>query len=440
MLTAYPLAEIFVMLAVLVAGFVAMVQFQQSQALVMPLVASVFLALQGHASAVIARESFTEFATVALVFTAVAVPAHQIEKSGLFERIGAWLGSKVGLIGPEQPRRRIPVFVATILIAVWITAGCLHNITSVLIWTPITIMICASYDIRSHGLLCGVLVASNLGGFSTAWGDTPNIIERQVWQLEQSDFFIQILPVNFLIILVLISVVSCMTVRNVERVSTGGPLRSVLPSVDWMLRLRETRLDKRRLIVGSIALFGFIARQLINHEIEIAAAGGAIAFALLGERSDDRVSTLHALGLDVYSTLVAVFIIAHSISHSTLGAFLGDLITSTDGALWAIAVSSYLGTAFTEAASWASASAQLIHTANPGTSAAWAMGGGICAGSSSILTAASAGIVLWNQTKRFPGHEITFRSYLWFGLSASLLMLLAYVWLITLGLQLGFYS
>ena len=59
------------------------------------------------------------------------------------------------------------------------------------------------------------------------------------------------------------------------------------------------------------------------------------------------------------------------------------------------------------------------------------MGAGICAGSSSVLTAASAGIVIWNESRRFPGHEVTFRSYLAFGLVGSLTMLALYIAILT---------
>jgi hypothetical protein len=60
--------------------------------------------------------------------------------------------------------------------------------------------------------------------------------------------------------------------------------------------------------------------------------------------------------------------------------------------------------------------------------AAWALGAGICAGSSSLITAASAGIILAEESQRFndPDHAITFQRYLAFGLPFSLFMLLFY--------------
>jgi hypothetical protein len=162
--------------------------------------------------------------------------------------------------------------------------------------------------------------------------------------------------------------------------------------------------------------------------------------SVFGDRRGERLHTLKSLGGDLYLTLAAVFVIAHCISTSQLGHSLQHAITATGGAVWVIAVSSYLGTGLTEAASWASAAAGMVHAVNPSHSAAWALGGGICAGSSSILTAASAGIVLWTESRRFGGHAVTFRSYLVFGFVASLAMLGFYIAALTILAKMGIYS
>ena len=108
----------------------------------------------------------------------------------------------------------------------------------------------------------------------------------------------------------------------------------------------------------------------------------------------------------------------------------------TQAAPWAIAISGYFGTMFTEAASWATAASRQIYGLGdtPGLeaarshAAAWALGGGICAGSSSLITAASAGLILAEESSRFKDerHTIAFRNYMPFGLGFSLFMLAFY--------------
>ena len=73
------------------------------------------------------------------------------------------------------------------------------------------------------------------------------------------------------------------------------------------------------------------------------------------------------------------------------------------------------------------AATPIVHAHNATHLGAWALGSGIFAGSSSLVTAASAGIILTQETKNFAeGHRIYFGSYVIFGLSFSLLMLVFY--------------
>jgi Na+/H+ antiporter NhaD/arsenite permease-like protein len=422
-----------IMLTALLGGFVAMSKYRMSQALVMPLIALGFVAMEGvHAEAML-RDSFSGFAPIAVVFTAIAVCAHQIQRSGAFMVVGAMLGSFVGHRSLRQPKHIVITVTGIVLFLTWLAAGLLHNITSIMIMVPIAITVCASYRLPSRWLLCGALVASNLGGFSTAWGDTPNIIEARVWGLQHGDFVMQILPLNLVCLIVLTLAVAFLLERDASRASaTLSATQLAMRGTAFDATVREAEVDMRLLVTGILGLLGFIITQGLSREWEMAAAGVTILFAVSTERPDARLKSLQSLSLDVYMTLLSVFLIAHTLGGSLIGVQLEAAVRATDGAPWAIAVSSYVGTLFTEAASWAAAAAPITHQINSSNAAAWALGGGICAGSSSLLTAASAGIILWTESRRFPGHEVEFRDNLPFGLCASLLMLVYYIVAITL--------
>lgn len=429
------LAVAVAMFATLGVGFIAMARYGASQALVMTLVASTFLVLATSKAPDILRDSFAEAGQVAVIFTAIAIPAHQIQRSALFDLIGAYIGLAIGHVGLRSPRLQIGALVALMLLTTWIGAAIFHNVTSILVAVPLIITLCNSYRLPSRWLLCGALVASNLGGFSTSWGDSPNLIESRVWGLTHAAFFTEIMPLNFVVLIGLWAVVTALTVRTQRRTSAGmAPARTAMMKAAIREHLGTIRLDRRLLAVSGTSLAGFLVLQFIWPQLEIAAAAAAIVLSVAGERVDKRLHALQALDLDFYMTLTAIFAIAHSINHSLIGHFLHDLVVASNGELWAIALSSYFGTALTEAASWASASAPAVHKVNSTHAAAWALGGGICAGSSSLLTAASAGIVLWTESRRFKGHAISFGSYVAFGLAVSLAMLAFYIAALT-GLQ-----
>ena len=163
-------------------------------------------------------------------------------------------------------------------------------------------------------------------------------------------------------------------------------------------------------------------------KLAIAIGAVTIVTAVLLERKNDRYHTLTSLGFDVYLAFAAIFVLAGSVSHSWIGHTLYQQLIAAQAAPWVIAVTGYFGTTFTEAASWATAVSHSIQHLDSSHAAAWALGGGICAGSSSLVTAASAGIILAEESQRFndPEHAITFKRYLAFGLPFSLFMLVFY--------------
>jgi Na+/H+ antiporter NhaD/arsenite permease-like protein len=425
------------MLALLFGAFFAMTVYNVPLPLAMASVAAAFLVLQLEHAVTILRCAFEHYADITILFTAVAIPAHMIERSQGFRWAAAHIGHQLGKVRLTSPRLSMPLLVVVSLVVTYVAAGLLHNVTSILIMTPIIIRLCASYQVPSRWILCAALVASNLGGFSTKWGDTPNIIESRTWGLTAGDFMREVLPANLIVLAVLTAVTVLLTRRSMSRRTATAAPTDVPPAytvqiaktaVEWKKAQADLAIDYRLLSVGIFTIAAFIALHVIFPKYEIAFGAGAILFAVLMERPRDRFHTLKSLGFDVYLAFAAIFILAGCVSNSWIGMVLNDMIRSGGGKPWMIAITGYFGTTFTEAASWATAVSADIHSASSSHAAAWALGGGICAGSSSLVTAASAGIILAEESERFrdPEHVITFRRYLPFGLAFSIFMLVFY--------------
>lgn len=424
------------MLVLLFGAFFAMTRYEVPLPLAMTLVSLAFLVIQWTAAPAILREGFAHYANITVLFTAVAIPAHMIERSQGFKWIAAWLGHQMGKIRLRHPRLTTPLLIVTLLLATYVTAALMHNVTSILIMTPVIIRLCASYQVPSRWILSAALIASNLGGFSTRWGDTPNIIESTTWGLNAGDFMREVLPANLIVMAVLITVATILTQRGISRRSrekgaTQIPfytLQVAQTAADWKKAKADLAIDHRLLWIGIGSLVFFIVLQLIFPRLDIAIGAITIVVAVLLERKKSRYHTLTSLGFDVYLAFAAIFVLAGCVSHSWIGNTLYQQLISAKAAPWVIAVTGYFGTTFTEAASWATAVSESIHQLDPSHAAAWALGGGICAGSSSLVTAASAGIILAEESQRFndPDHAINFRRYLAFGLPFSLFMLVFY--------------
>lgn len=437
------------MLVLLAAGFFAMTRYDVPLPLAMSLVACSFLALQagtgpnGRPNSENALvHGFQHYAPIAILFTAVAIPAHMIERSNGFRWFAAYLALRLARFRMKNPRLTLPLLVTLMLGLTYVAAALMHNVTSILIMTPIIIRLCDSFGVPSRWLLCGALIASNLGGFSTRWGDTPNIIESRVWSLTAGDFMREVVPANLIVMVVLGAVVLRLTRREVARAPitrdgstvtvNGQTFTDAIIAADWRKALRDLTVDRHLLLVGLGTLTAFIILHVIFDEYKFVIGALAILAAILLERSDHRFETLKSLGFDVYLAFAAIFVLAECVGNSWIGDKLQELINSTatpgKGAEpWAICLTGYLGTMFTEAASWASLASDKIFESSKGHSAAWALGGGICAGSSSLVTAASAGVILAEESGRFKeAHAVTFRRYLPFGLGFSAFMLVFY--------------
>ncbi len=424
------------MLVILFTAFFAMTRYEVPLPLAMSLVAMAFLVLQWEGAPAILRNGFSHYADITILFTAVAIPAHMIERSQGFKWVAAWLGHQLGKIRLRHPRITIPLMIAVILLTTFVTAGLMHNVTSILIMTPVIIRLCASYDVPSRWILSAALIASNLGGFSTRWGDTPNIIESATWGLTASDFMKEVLPANLIVMAALIFVSIWLTQRGMSARSRNSGAKQVpfytiqvaQTAADWKRAQADLAIDRRLLTIGLSLLILFIILHVVFPTLAIVIGAATIFAAVLLERKSERYHTLTSLGFEVYLSFAAIFILAGCVSNSWIGVSLFEQLIAAKAAPAVIAVTGYFGTMFTEAASWATAVSVPIHGLDPSHSAAWALGGGICAGSSSLVTAASAGIILAEESKRFNDdeHSITFKRYLAFGVPFSLFMLLFY--------------
>jgi len=422
------------LLLLILVGFAAMTYRKVPQEVALSLVALGALVLAGapdNEEALL--DAFKELSRVALLFTAVAVPAHLLMRANALQWFGMLIGEGIGdLIG----RFRAPSFIivpSITMVLIWATAALAHNTTSILTMAPVAIVICGSYKLPLRPTLAGALIASNLGGFSTRWGDTPNITEAAVFKLTHADFFREILPVNLILLALVTAIVIVWT--KVELRDRIHGLAVALAKEDFRRTRANMGMDYRLLCIGFIGLMMAVMGPMMFPSHEIAISAGAILLPILLDRAGDRQHALLALGAETYLTFAAIFVLARILtsSHIGVGAQLQGFLASSGSQAWSIAAVSYIGTLLTEAASWASAASRIVFSAAPTHSAAWALGGGICAGSSSLTTAASAGILLVRETKYLPPEDrITFGTYVWFGLGASLVMLMYYMVVLTI--------
>ncbi|RLI55088.1 MAG: hypothetical protein DRP09_11040 [Candidatus Thorarchaeota archaeon] len=401
-----------------------------------------------HESLTALQHGFAEFANIAVLFTAIAVPSHMLARSDALDKVGMWLGEKIGRAARGRSKLEktlhtnidhVFLVVAASMFMTWFFAGTLHNTTSILISAAIVTVLCKSYKVPPVPVLAGALVASNLGGFSTRWGDTPNIIEAQTWGLTHSQFFTQILWVNLGLVLILTTLITFIVKRTMgKRKDKALDRASIAYSmVEFRSRKRNTIIDKRLAGFGLLGLIIGVGGSLFFPSYELVLASLGIIVSVFGDYAEHRSKALFALGMETYATLISIFVLAQVMANSSIGVGtqLATLLEASNAAIPVIVLISYFGTLLTEAASWATAASPIVHNISQSTVSAWALGSGICAGSSSLITAATAGVILLNETKdNDPEDRITFGRFMPYGIGISAgIMLPYYIFVLSLG-------
>jgi Na+/H+ antiporter NhaD/arsenite permease-like protein len=416
-----------ILLICVLAVFMAMARQKFGPAIGMPLLALVALCVAGPSDATNDLKSgFEDFARIAVIFTGVAIAAHKLKDSNGLKSVGMMAGQSVGLAALRLALPLRIMIPAICLGMTWMLAATLHNTTSILIMAEISYLVCEAFNVNPGPVLLGTLPASNLGGFSTRWGDTPNLVEASVWGLQAGDF-IQILCINLGCLALLIAFVAAlMEAPQLSRAEINVVMQNFVKA------RRETSINGRLVTATVFALIVVIVPAIFYPEMELRFVAVGILLLCLAAKlfggKGRNGNPFDALGFETLCTLASVFVLASVLGSEHLGitSTLTSWLNSTGAPAWAIAGISYFGTLFTEAASWANAAAGMVHTIDDSHRSAWALGAGICAGSSSLLTSASAGILLMHQTARYSKGRVTFSSYLRFGLGFSIVMLVYY--------------
>jgi Na+/H+ antiporter NhaD/arsenite permease-like protein len=179
------------------------------------------------------------------------------------------------------------------------------------------------------------------------------------------------------------------------------------------------------LLLDTLVLFGFISLQFVFPAKGLQLAACALLALILATPEAERGDALMVLGLEPVVVIASLFTIASTVQHTSVFGSFASIVNQTG--IGRIESVSYLMALSISADGAAAALVHAIHDGSHGSLlSAWQLACGICAGSSAMLTSASAGPILYTLAKLF-GNEISFRRYAAFGVPFSLVMLLVSV-------------
>jgi Na+/H+ antiporter NhaD/arsenite permease-like protein len=234
-----------------------------------------------------------------------------------------YLAIRLAKLSAASPRRLL-IYLA---LAVSVLSMFLDNVTTVIIFAPLTVLITRMLNLNPAPYLMAEAMMSNIGGASTLVGDPPNIMIGSAAGLEFNAFLVHLLPVIVPVWLVTVSLVLVLF-RQDLRYPPGGHTAARALTLD----LDETKAIKEPSVLRRImlALFIVIGLFFVHHHLHlypafVAFIGLVIALALV---RPDPEQLLKQAEWPVLLFFAALFVLVGGVEASGLLDQIGEVFAT----------------------------------------------------------------------------------------------------------------
>ncbi len=341
------------------------------------------------------------------------------KKSGVFQFVAIWIAKKV----KAHP---IGIMLMMSLVTALFSA-LLDNVTTVLLVTPVILLITEELKIKPYPYLFATIFMSNIGGTATLIGDPPNIMIGSAANLSFNDFLFHLTPIIPLIAMATLLPIWWFWRKDMVATSQD---RARVMRFNEIEAITDWKLLKQALLVFVLVIVGFMLHSVLHLQPATIAMFGAAMLLLLenfacdAEEQGKRVH--HALSEVEWVTLfffIGLFIAVYGIEQAGLISAMatgmlsftgGDLTTTALTILWGSALAS----AFVDNIPFVATMIPLIKSMAPAMGGEqaimplwWALALGACLGGNGTLVGASANLVVAGIAER-AGTPIRFATFL----------------------------
>jgi len=203
----------------------------------------------------------------------------------------------------------------------------LDNVTTVLIITPVTILLAVELGLSPVPFIIIEAIFSNIGGTATLIGDPPNIMIGSAANITFMDFIIYQSPV-ILVIIVVISIVNYLIFR--KKLSVPNERRARIMDIDEKKAITDRKLLVKCSIVLTLTVVGFILHGLLSLEPATISLSGAAALMLLtGKKEIDEF--FHEVEWTTIFFFIGLFMLVGGLIETGVIKMLSEMIISASG-------------------------------------------------------------------------------------------------------------
>ena len=317
----------------------------------------------------------------------------------------------------------------------------LDNVTTVLLITPVTLLITEQLNVRAFPYLFATILASNIGGTATLIGDPPNIIIGSKNGLSFAEFIYHLTPISVIVLVAVCGVLWLIHRRNLK---TTQAARDAIMRFDEKEAITDAHLLKKCGLVFGLVLLGFFIGHPLHIEPGTVALSGAALLMMLAygrQPADKQSENVHHAFTEVeWITIyffMGLFIIVGAVEQSGLLEVLGEkLIAATGGDVpkmaYAVLWVSALLSSVLDNIPFVATMIPLLQSAGQGIPPVWwALALGACLGGNGTLIGASANLTVaaFAEKAKQPIGMVQFAKYAFPLMLLTILLSHIYLWL-----------
>ena len=352
-----------------------------------------------------------------------------LRRTGVFEYIAIWCAKR----SRGRPYRLMVML--TVLTA--LASAFLDNVTTVLLFAPVTLLVCERLGLPPVPYLIAEVFASNIGGTATLVGDPPNIIIASRGDLSFNDFLLHMAPWS-----VVLMVIFCLMCRWMFRSAfVYDPERvEAVMALNEREAIKDRSLLVRSLVVLAGVVLALALQPVLHYEPSVVALIGAGILVLVTD-----VTTNEALADVEWPTLAffaGLFIMVGSLVETGVVGQISEAMASATSGRLGLATMLLLGgsaglSAVIDNIPYVATMSPVVSDLVAGVGADdgqvlwWALAFGAGLGGNATAIGASANVVVLGLAER-AGHRIGFWEFTRYGLVVTLVTVGAtapYLWL-----------
>ena len=209
------------------------------------------------------------------------------------------------------------LMLALIGTAVTVISLLLDNVTTVVIFGPLIVLICQKMKVTPIPYLMAAALLSDTGGVATLVGDPPNLMIGSAADIAFTPFVIKMGPIVFVAWIATLFFMRVLFKTELDKKVEG--------TFDESLDYKDQGLWKKALFVLAAMVVLFVIHNVIHWEPWMVAGAGLIALIMLQKRLELE-EIMHDVEIPLLMFFIALFMIVGGVEGSQFLEYLGQFI------------------------------------------------------------------------------------------------------------------